>query len=226
MAGMFGIAVDPAGGDAVSGVAVQWSTCNGHVPLSLLRESAERAGLPMEIAGPMCAAYAFPRLVADALPGAPQVPERGFAPGCPAATDWMALLMFCWRRNAEKRCPVAQAKAYVDDLVAHVTGPEKQAARAANYLAEHVSQLPRAENGCSQKRFASMAVARRALAETPGLPVTETFRDLGVDQQVGGRSRAWRREPKLPRSGSAVAPALRCLGRPRCGVPPLPGSSL
>lgn len=77
---------------------MDWSKCYDHIPLSLLREIAERAGLPMAIAALMCAAYAFPHTVrADGVARAPRVPVRGFAPVCPAATDWMALLMYCWR---------------------------------------------------------------------------------------------------------------------------------
>lgn len=79
----------------MAGIAVDWSKCYEHIPLSVLNEIADRAGLPAAVTRPMPAAYAFLRQIcADGLAGEPLVPARGLAPGCPVATDWIALLMF------------------------------------------------------------------------------------------------------------------------------------
>lgn len=101
MAGTFGIAIDMAGGSTVAGVAVDCSKFRDHVPLTLLRNIAERAGLPEAVWRPMVAAYAFPRQVkADGLVGAPGAPSRGVAPGCPAATGSSEALRWpaSWRQ--------------------------------------------------------------------------------------------------------------------------------
>lgn len=192
MARTLGLAVGMAGGDTVAGVGVDWSKCYGHIPLSLLRKIAELAGLLGAVWRPMVAAYTFPRQVkSDGLAGEPGAPSRGLAPGCPAATDWMALLMYCWRRKAERLCPEAQARAYVDDLTAHVTAPPLSAIAVATQreaqLREFGESLGLVINETKSVRFAPIAEARIAMAETPGLPVTEAFKDLGVDQQVGAR---------------------------------------
>lgn len=61
-------------------------------------------------------------LKADGLAGTPVAPVCGLAPGCPAATDWTALIMLMWKQAICQCIPRAIARDYVDDLVAHVVG--------------------------------------------------------------------------------------------------------
>lgn len=65
----------------------------------------------------------FPRFVlADELLGASVEPVRGLAPGCPAAIDWLALVMLGWRHRVEERLHGAVPHDFVDDSVARVHG--------------------------------------------------------------------------------------------------------
>ena len=83
-------------GDIVSGLALDWSECYDRLPLAVLETLAQAAKLPPALWRPMLAAYALPRRVrADEVAGPECDPVCGLAPGCPAATDWLALLVFC-----------------------------------------------------------------------------------------------------------------------------------
>ena len=79
----------------MSGLALDWSKCYGHLLLSLLHKLAARLGIPPAIAKPMLSAYAQPRAV---LLNGSIAPERrplaGLSSGCPRATDWLALVIY------------------------------------------------------------------------------------------------------------------------------------
>ena len=60
----------------------------------------------------------------DCLGTARLQPTRGLAPGCPMATDWLALLMLCWRSRVLARGPEVVARDYVDDLVTTSAGAD------------------------------------------------------------------------------------------------------
>ena len=104
---------------------MDWSKCYDRLRLSVLRSIATAAGLPGSISGPMLAAYGQARRVlCEGMAGALRVPNCGLAPGCPAATDWLGMLMYPWLVKAreaieeeERRC-----RAYVDDLTAWAKG--------------------------------------------------------------------------------------------------------
>lgn len=91
-------------------------------------------------------------------------------PGLPNNHGLLALLVFCWRRGAERRCPAVQARAYVDDLTAHVTASPAEAVATANYLERHVRAFGESLEiviiEAKSVRFAFTAEARRANAET------------------------------------------------------------
>ena len=92
--GLLGLHLDVSAGEgqAVAGLTVDWSKCYDRLPLAALEAAAVAAGLPAALWRPMLAAYRLPRLVrADGLGGPSQSPLCGLAPGCPAATDWLAL---------------------------------------------------------------------------------------------------------------------------------------
>lgn len=73
---------------------------------------------------PMLAAYGLPRRVrAGGLAGPAHVPVRRLALGCPAAMHWLALLILCWRDPVRRLAPQVVARDFLDDLVAHATGP-------------------------------------------------------------------------------------------------------
>ena len=83
---------------ALSGLAVDWSKCYDRLPLSVLAEVMMAAGVPSAISAPMLAAYCFPRRICvDGVASEERRPTHGLAPGCPAATDWLCLLIHCWR---------------------------------------------------------------------------------------------------------------------------------
>ena len=81
----------------LAGLATDWSKCYDRLPLGVLGEVAEASGISPRVSGPMLAAYANPRRVCvDGLLGKGASPTCGLAPGCPAATDWLALVMYPW----------------------------------------------------------------------------------------------------------------------------------
>lgn len=107
-------------GEHAVGLALDLSKCYDPLPLALLREVAERAGILRAIFGPMLQRYGMQRRVrADWLAGAAIRPLRGLAPGCPAATHWLVAL--CWARDVVALG--AALREYVNDLVALCRGP-------------------------------------------------------------------------------------------------------
>ena len=94
-------------GGAMGGLALDWSKCYDRLPLSVLQDLAIAAGLPRGIWSPMLQAYALPRLVrADGVAGPTKRPTCGLAPGCPGATDWLALLVHLWKTKIEAIDPI------------------------------------------------------------------------------------------------------------------------
>ena len=85
-------------GEHITGLALDWSKCYDRLPLGILTQVAAAAGVPEAISRPMFHAYGLPRLVkSEGAASVPEQPTHGLAPGCPAATDWLALLVFCWK---------------------------------------------------------------------------------------------------------------------------------
>ena len=87
-------------GEPLAGLALDWSRCYDRLPLGLLRDVASAAGLPEAMVGLMLAAYANPRLASvNGVARGSKVPSHGLALGCPAATDWLALVTRRWSAN-------------------------------------------------------------------------------------------------------------------------------
>lgn len=129
LAGLLGLEIAAAheGSDMVAGLALDLFKCYGRLPLVLLREVADRAGVPRAPSGTMLHCYGMRRRVrADGL--ALGV-VRGLAPGCPAATHWPALVARCWAHEVAARG--AAPRDYVDDLVAVCRGGGRMSAVAA-----------------------------------------------------------------------------------------------
>lgn len=105
------------------------------------------------------------------LVGRPVAPVRGLAPGCPAATDWMALIMFTSKQAICQSIPRAIARDCVDDLVAHVVGDPEECVAAVWHMEVISQQFAQATmlqlNTDKSVRFASTAAVRRAAAERP-----------------------------------------------------------
>eukprot|EP00972_Heterocapsa_arctica_P012669 1861444-Heterocapsa_arctica.AAC.1 len=73
----------------------------------------------------MIRAYGQPRRIGfDSLIGEERRPSCGLAPGCPAATDWLALVMTPWLKRARAIACEVSARAYVDDLTSWSSDPE------------------------------------------------------------------------------------------------------
>jgi len=179
----------------IAGLAVDWSKCYDRLRLSVLKSIAAAAGLPGSISGPMLAAYGQARRVlCEGMAGALRVPNCGLAPGCPAATDWLAMLMFPWlvkareaKEEEERRC-----RAYVDDLTAWAKGRGR--VEAVNGMVEDTDEFGRdaglVPHARKCRRFATDVPTRCELALTDGPPVSDWFGDLGVVQVAGSESRA------------------------------------
>ena len=106
-----------AKGEPVAGLALDWSKCYDRLPLALVGRFGRIVGVPERLLRPMLAAYGQPRRVlVDGMVGKPRRPVCGLAPGCPAATHWVALVMAPWLFRARRVAETARARAYVDDL--------------------------------------------------------------------------------------------------------------
>ena len=57
------MALSQSGGEATSGLALDWAKCYDNLVLGLLRQVGDRVNIPKAISGPMLAAYAQPRAV-------------------------------------------------------------------------------------------------------------------------------------------------------------------
>ena len=117
-------------------------------------------------------------------------PTHGLAPGCSSATHWLALLTLCWKVQVELVSLEAQARMYVDDVLAHSRGPFAAADVAGQWLV--TEGFRRATtwhlNAGKSNRFATSAQLRWELRQAAGPEVKEAFLDLGVVQVASARS--------------------------------------
>ena len=176
----------------VDGLAVDWSKCYDRLPLSVLRAVADAAGIPPGIATPMLAAYSFPRrLIADGLAGELYSPTCGLTPGCPAATHWLALLMFCWAQELKAHEPDIIHREYVDDLTAHRqhNNPDDAVTRVVRLIqiTESLARDTRLQLNVDKSRCFSTHAPTRAALTGSSIQAAAHFIDLGVDQHVGSR---------------------------------------
>jgi len=138
----------------------------------------------------MVAAYGHPRTVrVDGLGGHALRPRCGLALGCPAATDWLALVAHVWRGRLRQLAPALSTCACVDDMVAYSSGPEVVEAVDAAWTG--TCQFGQASglglNEFKSVRLGATAEARSHLRARAAPRVVSGFRDLGVDLQVGAR---------------------------------------
>ena len=172
----------------LAGVAYDWSKCYDRLPLGLLEELVEKIGMPAALKGPMLAAYAAPRRVLYMGLASEEVhPTCGLTPGCPAATDWLALLMLPWLLRV-RRLNETKARAYVDDLTAWATGHD--CVEVTQLIVKLTADFERATSLVlhegKSRRFANGPDLRRRLLEAgEGPRVDSWFKDLGVIQNVG-----------------------------------------
>jgi hypothetical protein len=88
------MAASIAGFNHTSGLALDWSKCYDHLILELIRIVGHKVGIPDATLIPMLKAYAQPRAVLLEGALAPErVPTAGLAPGCPRATDLLAIIV-------------------------------------------------------------------------------------------------------------------------------------
>merc|ERR1712115_728247 len=126
-------------------------------------------------------------VVGDAV-GEELIPTSGFLPGCPAATDWMALATWPWLLKV-RAIPRAVARGWVDDLTAYLSGTRAQVLTLAPAAMEAVMHME-AEGGYMVNRTKSGVVAtnpallRRVLEQLAPLRLTPpaAITDLGVVQ--------------------------------------------
>jgi len=182
------IAIAQAGGASVSGLALDWSKCYDHLLLGLLHKLATRLGIPPAIAKPMLSAYAQPRAV---LLNGSIAPERrpvaGLAPGCPRATDWLALVIYMYTKSLVVAVPNVASRPYVDDITSDVTtGNVDEACSAVSAMVSHTmkfaSDLAFKPNLVKSRRFSTSKEVRARLKHEPGPPLADAFLDLGVSQ--------------------------------------------
>ena len=190
-------------GHQVDGLAVDWSKCYDRLPLEVLQEVAGAARIPQAISGPMLAAYRFPRrLVADSLSGEEAIPVCGLTPGCPAATHWLALLMYGWARELQLTEPTVRHREYVDDLTAHRrhNDPTDAVARVTRMIqvTEALARDARLQLNLSKSRcFSTHAPTRLALQGATVVPPDDHFIDLGVDQGLSRRPHNSKRKSRV-----------------------------
>ena len=110
----------------------------------------------------------------------------GLAPGCPAATDWLALVMHCWDTRLRGLAPGLVTRAYVDDLSAYTSeeGSVDDVQIAWRCTSEFGESFRLVLNQEKSVRYATHPRDVEALEVEDGPPVRASFRDLGVAQRV------------------------------------------
>ena len=179
------ILVAQAEEERLAGVAYDWSKCYDRLPLRLLREVAEAAGVPARLVEPMLHAYGLPRrVICEGLAGEVRVPTHGLTPGCPAATDWLALLMTPWLKTVRGQDIEGKGRAYVDDIVGWKAGQyclwavERMVEVTLRFSGDTTLVL----HDTKSCRFATEQDDVTAMKMSGGPDVAEQFRDLGVKQ--------------------------------------------
>ena len=162
--------------------------------LELLRLVGTRVGIPSALLTPMLQAYAQPRAVLLAGALAPErTPSAGLAPGCPRATDLLAIVIFMYTSTMEESTHSVKSRPYVDDITSDYSGPDPIVAvevvsdmvRFTHQFADDLGFKP---NLVKSKRFSTDPGIRAILREMPGPPVAMSFLDLSVVQNLGNKA--------------------------------------
>ena len=185
------LAVAPAWGHTVSGAAVDLTKCYDSVRHPLLRRALGAAGWPTGILEPLLAAYSAPRRlrVGDAI-GRLTPPRAGLPAGCPIAVSALAVLTWPWQ-VAVSRAGATSARRYADDLTAWVRGPpiegSSQVVAIWSATTAFATAAQLALNQAKSGVFSGCDRTRaQLLASAHGAQLLRTFKDLGVQQLVGG----------------------------------------
>ena len=180
-------------GGVVGGLALNWSKCYDRLPLTALADIAKAARMPQELRGPMLHAYGMPRMVrADGVASAAHKPSCGLAPGCPGATDWLALLVHLWKARIAAVSDRSEGRDYVDDVVATSTvstntpegidGIVHDVARFWHITDNFRAATTLTLNTAKSDLFGTAAGLRKALAHIGGPEVRDDLLDVGVVQ--------------------------------------------
>jgi hypothetical protein len=184
------IALHRTGGTQTHGLALDWSKCCDHLVLRLLHDVATAAGIPPGLAKPMLSAYQQPRaVILDGMVANERSPTAGLAPGCPRATDWLAMVVHCYTVAAARLGPV-RPRAYVDDITTEVhTDDAEEAVDLVQGLVAFTQRFAGdfawRPNMQKSRRFSVCPAVRADLQALPGPPVATAFVDLGTVQAMG-----------------------------------------
>jgi hypothetical protein len=184
------IALHRTGGTQTHGLALDWSKCYDHLVLRLLQDVATAAGIPPAIAKPMLSAYQQPRaVILDGMVANERSPTAGLAPGCPRATDWLAMVVHCYTVAAARMGPV-RPRAYVDDITTEVHTDNAGEAvelvqELVNFTQRFAGDFAWRPNMQKSRRFSVCPAVRSNLQALPGPPVATAFVDLGTVQAMG-----------------------------------------
>jgi hypothetical protein len=190
------MAASIAGYPPTSGLALDWSKCYDHLILDLLETVGRRVQIPPALLGPMLAAYRQPRavLLAGAL-GKERRPTAGLAPGCPRATDLLAIVVYMYTAGMTDVHPGIVSRPYVDDITSDITDVSVEVAvevvsEMVAFTSRFAEDLAFFPNQVKSRRFSTDPVIRTELRKLAGPVVASSFLDLGVAQTPVNRPSA------------------------------------
>jgi hypothetical protein len=182
------MAASIAGFRPTSGLALDWSKCYDHLLLDLLDRVGQRVKIPPALLRPMLAAYRQPRaiLLAGAL-AKEKRPTAGLAPGCPRATDLLAIVVYMYTSNMADIHPGIVSRPYVDDSTSDITDQCPETAveivsGTVDFTNRFAADMAFVPNHVKSRRFSTDSTIRAALRGLPGPEVAMSFLDLGIAQ--------------------------------------------
>jgi hypothetical protein len=189
-------AVAAANGEEFGGLAVDFRKAYDSVRIALMERFLQAARWPVELTGPLWAAYLAPRRlrVAGAI-GPEWEATSGVPAGCPLAVDVLAVLTWAWAAALAAMAAPPVNRRYVDDLTAWASGPRAQvtAAVAATWATtkKFAGAFQLDIHPVKTVQLGAARTLRQALAAAaPDAVVRRTFKDLGVHQVFGAAGAA------------------------------------
>ncbi|MCP4239057.1 MAG: hypothetical protein GY772_00675, partial [bacterium] len=190
---------------------------------ALLASAAVEHGFPPRLVWLAIEAYRGPRRVV--LFGTPASryaePRRGIIAGCPIAVALMSLYLL---QPLRRLSPIglSLSRGYVDDITLLVTGHfstvKPRLVQGVTQVTGDLRALGLTPSTTKYQVVASSAALRSVLAAELGVDVTAHARDLGVDFNLGRRSRAVLEARMGVAAQRAARVAILPLGRLRRGV--------
>lgn len=178
-------------GEALSGVAIDWTKCYDKVALDVLPRVAEAARLPAAIWRPMYSMYTATRSVLlNGSVGEAALPTHGITAGCPLAGEMLALVAHMLVAKLRDISPRVFPRPYVDDLTTAIIGTAG-AAQLVQRTWQVVGDFGRvfkwvtATGKCA--RYSTDKRVRDALDACEGPRTQDVFIDLGVAQHTTQR---------------------------------------